>query len=135
MPLINILNKNAMTDVNYQNFYNLFEYELHNSRRYNRHISLAILSILNVNQESLLQLARRNFRLNDRIFLFDEEIFILLPKANESGAKSALGRFLSLLDGRTDCNFSITTFPTEGNSVNELVEIGYRKLVEYGTEK
>lgn len=102
MPLINILNKNAMTDVNYQNFYNLFEYELHNSRRYNRHISLAILSILNVNQESLLQLARRNFRLNDRIFLFDEEIFILLPKANESGAKSALGRFLSLLDGRTD---------------------------------
>jgi hypothetical protein len=58
-----------------------------------------------------------------------------LPKANESGAKSALGRFLSLLMEGQIGNFSIHHLSTEGNSVNELVEIGYRKLVEYGTEK
>ena len=117
-----------MNNENGNNLEWLLDYELKQSIRHRRFVSLVMLSA-NGNKKNLNRILKDIGRDTDPVFLLSDAIAILMGDTDTTGALRLVERYREMSQGAMDIKYSVATFPDDGRSPDNLIHMAHRQLV------
>jgi hypothetical protein len=108
-------------------FERLLDYELSQSVRHRRYMSVAMFCLKDSCQE-LAELLREDVRQSDEVFLHEDHFLVLMGTTSKTEAIKAVNRYGVDLDGFLDMRCSISSFPDDGKTSFELLQILKQRL-------
>jgi hypothetical protein len=108
-------------------FERLLDYELNQSMRHRRYMSVVLFSLKNVRQELVL-LLQNDVRKSDEVFFYKDHFVVLMGKTSKSQAICAVNRYGAGLEVCLDMRCSICSFPEDGTSARELLNVLHQRL-------
>jgi hypothetical protein len=109
------------------NFDRVLSYAVRVSERYQRELSLVMLSGGNGNSD-VPQMFSPHLRRSDELLEFRDCAAVLMGETGGDGALKAVARFQKVLDGKTDVRYAIASFPEDGEAAGKLFMSARRRL-------
>ena len=114
----------------------LLDYELSQSMRHRRYLSLVILFFEDCH-EQMDVLLRPGLRRSDAVYFSGDMAVVLMGATPKSEAIKAVNRYGNEFDGRLNIRCSVSSFPDDGKTAGELFNISRRRMkkamqLEYG---
>ena len=116
-----------MNNENGNNLEWLLDYELKQSIRHRRFVSLVMLSA-NGNSKNLNKILKDIGRDTDPVFLLTDAIAVLMGETDTVGALRAVERYREMSEGAMDVQYSVASFPDDGRSPDDLIHKAHRRL-------
>ena len=116
-----------MNNENGRNLEWLLDYELKQSIRHRRFVSLVMLSA-NGNTKNLNRILKDISRDTDPVFLLSDAIAVLMGETDTAGALRAVERYREMSEGAMDVQYSVASFPDDGRSPDDLIYMAQRRL-------
>ena len=113
--------------IEFANFYELLQYELHAAERYRRFVSVVMVSS-GTNPAGLPNLLGDHIRKSDVMADFDSSLAVLMGETDKNDALTAVKRYGGVFDSQLDLRFSVVTYPSDGSNPYGLVQTAYRRL-------
>ncbi|MBC8458808.1 MAG: hypothetical protein H8D67_12515 [Deltaproteobacteria bacterium] len=114
-----------MTDIN--NLKWMLDYEISQSTRYRRFLSLVMLSS-DWDSEKFHRILEGMLRSSDVFFTINGSFAVLMGETDMAEALNAVERYQRVISGAMDVQYSVATFPDDAKSTSELIDIAYRRL-------
>jgi len=114
-------------DSDKENFKFLLDYELRQCVRHRRYMSLVMMSLKNGHQK-MIKVIRSRMRQSDVVSFFEGFTLVLMADADKLEAVSAAARYGNDFDGCLDIRCSVSTFPDDGKTWNELSDVSQRRM-------
>ena len=108
-------------------FERLLDYELSQSVRHRRYMSVVMFCLKDSCRE-LTELLREDVRQSDEMFFYKDHFVVLMGTTSKSEAIEAVNRYGVDLDGYLDMRCSISSFPDDGKTSSELLNILKQRL-------
>ncbi len=108
-------------------FKHLLDYELNQSVRHCRYMSVVMFCLKDASQE-VVELLREDFRQSDAVSFYRDNVIVLMGKTSKANAIKAVTRCGLDLEGFLDMRCSISSFPDDGKTSGELLNILSRRL-------
>lgn len=108
-------------------FERLLDYELSQSVRHCRYMTVAMF-YLKDDCLDLAELLREDVRQSDEVFLYKDRFVVLMGTTSKEEAINAVNRYNADLDGYLDIRCSISSFPDDGKTSLELLNILKQRL-------
>lgn len=108
-------------------FERLLDYELSQSVRHRRYLSVAMFSF-GERRQGLMEMLREDVRQSDEVFLHKEHFIVLMGTTSKAEAINAVNRYGIDLDGCFDMRCSISSFPDDGKTSLELLNTLEQRL-------
>ena len=105
----------------------LLDYELKQSIRHRRFVSLVILTV-NGNSNKLKKILEGIVRDSDPIFYLPECLAVLMGETENDGAQHAIERYRKAIGGTVKVKYAVASFPEDGKAVGELMNAANRRL-------
>ena len=106
----------------------LLDYELKQSIRHRRFVSLVMLSA-NGNKKHLNRILKDIARETDPVFQLSDVIAVLMGETDTTGALRAVERYREMSQRAMDIKYSVASFPHDGRSPDDLIYMAHRQLV------
>jgi hypothetical protein len=107
----------------------LLDYELNQSARHRRFVSLVMLSLEgNGDWEKLDKILDGIVRYSDALFFLTNSIAVLMGETDNSGALKAVERYQEMISAAMDVRYAIASFPNDGKAPMELIYTADRRL-------
>ncbi len=110
-------------------FERLLDYELSQSLRHRRYLSLVMLSLKDSRQE-VLELLINGLRRSDEVFFHEGRFVVMMGKTSKSEAIRAVHRYSVELEGCLDMRCSVSSFPEDGKTPRELLGVLQNRLAK-----
>ena len=107
------------------------QYELYVSERNRRYVSLMMLTSP-TDQQGLKLCFPPHVRKSDVMADCDNSIAVLMSETDQSSALCAVDRYRELLKNQFEPRFSVVTYPSDENSVDQLIELAENRLQKAG---
>jgi hypothetical protein len=108
-------------------FERLLDYELAQSMRYRRYVSLVMFCLKNIRKE-FLELIRNNFRQSDEVLFCKEHFVVMMGTTSKSEAIKAVDRYNGDLEGCLSMCCSISSFPDDGKNSKDLLNVLHERM-------
>ena len=105
----------------------LLDYELKQSVRHRRFVSIVMLSA-NGNSKNLNRILKDIGRNTDPVFLLTDSIAVLMGETDTVGALKAVERYREMIEGAMDVQYSVASFPNDGRSPDDLIHTAQHRL-------
>jgi len=105
----------------------LLDYELKQSARHRRFVSLVMLTA-NGNSHKLDKMLNDVVRETDPIFSLPGSMAVLMGETDNNGAQQAIERYREAIDETMDVKFAVASFPDDGKASSELMDTAHRRL-------
>ena len=105
----------------------LLDYELKQSTRHRRYLSLVMLSFEDGNRK-FVDLLRSGLRQSDAMSLSENVVVVLMGATAKSEAIRAVSRYGDEFEGRLNVRCSVSSFPDDGKTPEELLTVLQRRL-------
>ena len=105
----------------------LLTYELNQSVRHRRYLSLAMVC-LNETGPKLASLLQRGMRESDSKFFSDNVAIVVMGETTKTEAVTAVNRYRDECCERFDIRSSVSSFPDDGKGSEELMNVLQRRL-------
>ncbi len=105
----------------------LLDYELTQSTRHRRFVSLVMLSA-NGSTDRIKPILKGAFRDSDVLFSLDHAIAILMGETERTGALQAIERYREAVGESLDVQYAVASFPDDGKATTELMDEAYTQL-------
>jgi hypothetical protein len=105
----------------------LLDYEVRNSSRHRRFVSLVVLAG-NKERSDLVETLNGSIRESDQFFELDEGAAIVMGDTEESEALRAVDRFRSKCGDEMGLRCALSVFPQDGPSADRLLAAAFRRL-------
>jgi len=108
-------------------FERLLDYELAQSMRHCRYVSLVMFCLKNIRKE-LLELVRNAFRQSDEVFISKDHFVVMMGTTSKSEAIKAVTRYNGDLEGCLSMCCSISSFPDDGKNSRDLLNVLHQRM-------
>lgn len=105
----------------------LLDYELTQSTRHRRFVSLVMLSA-NGSTSKLETMLNGALRDSDVLFSLDHAIAVLMGETERTGALEAIKRYQQAIGEVIDVQYAVASFPDDGKATTELINVAYDQL-------
>jgi len=105
----------------------LLDYELTQSARHRRFVSLVMLSA-NGNTKKLDRMLGEAVRNSDALFFISGAVAVLMGETDRSGALQAVGRYQDEISDSVDVRYAVSSFPGDGRATSEMMDVARRRL-------
>jgi len=105
----------------------LLDYELQQSARHRRFVSMVLLSA-NGNSKKLEKMMKDVARDTDPLFFLPHAIAVLMGETDTRGAVKALERYREVISPAIDVRYSVASFPEDGKGPAELTRTARTRL-------
>lgn len=105
----------------------LLNYELTQSVRHRRYLSLVMLSS-EESSEKPRMILNKMVRSSDPLFAVNGTIAVLMGDTNNVGALKAVERYRGEINRSVDVRYSVASFPDDAKGTEELIHTAYRRL-------
>jgi hypothetical protein len=105
----------------------LLDYELKQSVRHRRYLSLVILSP-DKDSKKLKKVLEDSFRCTDPVFSVNGTLVVLMGETDKNGAVRAVERYQKTVNGSMDVRYSVASFPEDAKEAEKLMHAAYRRL-------
>ena len=115
----------------------LLKYEVTQSARHRRYLSLGMVSSLE-DPVMLRKILDGIVRGSDPLFSVNGHVVVLMGETDKEGAMRAMKRYKGAVNGDMDVRYAISSFPDDGKTTTDLIRTGDRRLetaktLEHGT--
>ena len=105
----------------------LLEYELAQSARHRRFVSLVMLSA-NGSTKKIEPILDGALRDSDVLFSLDHAVAVLMGETERAGALNAIKRYRNAIGESLDVQYAVASFPDDGKATEELIDLAYSQL-------
>jgi len=105
----------------------LLDYEVAQSVRYRRFISLVMLSV-DGDLNKLSQVLEGMIRSSDPLFFLDDAIVVLMGDTDTDGSLKVIRRYQEMIGGAMDVRYSVASFPADGKIAKKLIHTAQHRL-------
>ena len=105
----------------------LLDYEITQSTRHRRFVSLVMLSA-NGNKDKIKTMLNGAFRDSDVLFSLDHAIAVLMGETDKPGASIAVKRYREAIGESIDVQYGVASFPDDGKATTELMDMAVSQL-------
>lgn len=105
----------------------LLNYELTQSIRHRRYLSLVMLSS-EESSEKPRMILNKMVRSSDPLFAVNGTLAVLMGDTNSVGALKAVERYRGEINRSIDVRYSVVSFPDDAKGTEELMDTAYRRL-------
>jgi len=105
----------------------LLDYELTQSTRHRRFVSLVMLSA-NGSSGKIKNMLNGALRDSDVLFSLDHAVAVLMGETERSGAIEAISRYRETIGEALDVQYAVASFPDDGKATKELMDTAYGQL-------
>ena len=105
----------------------LLDYEITQSTRHRRFVSLVMLSA-NGSTGKIETMLDGAFRDSDVFFSLDHAVAVLMGETERAGALEAIERYRETIGQTLDVQYAVASFPDDGKATSELMDIAYEQL-------
>ena len=106
----------------------LLDYELTQSIRHRRYLSLVMLSSKEEGSEKPHMILNKMVRSTDPVFAVNGTLAVLMGDTNSAGALKAVERYRGEINRSVDVRYSIASFPDDAKETEELMHTAYSRL-------
>ena len=105
----------------------LLDYEIRNSSRYRRFVSIVMVANGNGANVELKKILGEHVRNSDSYFEFKNASAILMGETDVSGSLKAVQRYKSNYSSDIDLRFAVASYPNDGQSTLEILDTLLRR--------
>ena len=105
----------------------LLDYELKQSARHRRFVSLVMLTA-NGNSHKLDKMLNDVVRETDPIFSLPGSMAVLMGETDSAGANQAIERYREAIGNKVSVNYAVASFPDDGKTFGELINKAHQRL-------
>ena len=105
----------------------LLDYELTQSARHRRFVSLVMLSA-NGSTGKIEPMLNGALRDSDVLFSLDHAVAVLMGETERAGAINAIKRYREAIGESLDVQYAVASFPDDGKATTELLDKAYGQL-------
>jgi hypothetical protein len=105
----------------------LLDYELKQSTRHRRFVSLVLLSA-NGSSKKFDNIIEDVVRSTDPFFFLNDTVTVLMGETDSEGARKAIERYRQVVSHAVAVKSAVASFPQDGMAVRELMEVAHRRL-------
>ena len=105
----------------------LLDYELTQSTRHRRFVSLVMLSA-NGSTDKLNSIIEEVVRSSDPFFFLNDAVAVLMGETSSQGAQKAIKRYRELISETMGVNYAVASFPEDGKTQWKLLETAKHRL-------
>ncbi len=105
----------------------LLDYELSQSTRHRRYVSLVVLSA-NGSSSRIEPLLSGALRDSDVLFPLDHAVAVLMGETERADALNAIGRYRDAIGETLGVRYAIVSFPDDGKVTGEMIDLAYSQL-------
>ncbi len=105
----------------------LLDYELTQSKRHLRFVSLVMLSA-NGSTGQIETMLNGAIRDSDILFALDHTIAVLMGETEQTGAAKAVQRYRETIGETIDVQYAVASFPDDGKDSSELIYAARNQL-------
>lgn len=102
----------------------LLDYEITQSTRHRRFVSLVMLSA-NGSTDKIESMLNGALRDSDVLFPLDHAIAVLMGETERTGALKAMKRYREMIGETLDLQYGVASFPDDGKATAELIDKAY----------
>jgi len=107
----------------------LLDYELNQSIRYRRFLSLVMLAPKNGDNRQRFRSILDDFvRCSDPIFSINGTLAIVMGETDKKGAVKAMERYQETINNVIEVRYSVATFPEDAKDAETLIHTAQRRL-------
>ena len=114
-------------DTDLYTFERLLDYELNQSVRHRRYLSIVMFRIKDACKD-LMDLLLQDVRQSDELFCYKDHFVILMGTTSKPDAITAVNRYGTDLEVCPDMCCSISSFPDDGKTSRELLSVLQQRL-------
>ena len=105
----------------------LLDYELKQSFRHRRFVSLMMLSA-NGSLNKLNSIIMEAVRTSDPVFFLNDSITVLMGETDETEALKAIERYQEVIGDAVDVRYAVASFPEDGKTHQKLIQTAKHRL-------
>ncbi len=105
----------------------LLDYELTQSTRHRRFVSLMMLSA-NGSTSKIEPMLNGALRDSDVLFSLDHAVAVLMGETERAGALNAIKRYRKTIGGSLDVQYAVASFPDDSKATTELIDKASKQL-------
>ena len=105
----------------------LLDYELKQSSRHRRFVSLVMISA-NGSSDKLNKILEGMVRSSDPLFCLTKSVAVLMGETDSAGALRAVERYQEMISDAVDVRYAMASFPDDGKAPDELMHTASRRL-------
>lgn len=105
----------------------LLDYEVKQSRRHRRFVSLVMFSA-NGNTNTLDSLLEGVVRDSDPLFFLSHAIAVIMGETDTAGAQKAIDRYRKMVSNSMDVKYAVASFPEDGKAPEDLIQTARCRL-------